>query len=356
MRACYDIDFILFAAASVAEEKYITAVHTPTGMELELENRTQLWGHHGKKSGGWIGDQNDLSQNDYYKASDFVVTECQRPRPFRIKGKDGEPDTFLSPLEGAKKAVTDQINAINGKLKVDSYFGFTGRGDVFRHDKASLLPYKGNRTGLTPLVLDELKTWACEAHNITLVSGIEADDACSMSTVAAYKVWVAGGKEDDDDIVIQVAIDKDSKQTNGWHFNPNKDEQPRLIEGFGSLWLDKKGDPDGCGRMWLYWQIAHGDDTDGYIANCFSDVKYAGKGAYNDLKDCKTDKEAFTKLVEIFKRLYPETKFVKSFRGDMRIDAMYVFQEMATMAMMLRHEGDSINVKAVCGKLGINYE
>ncbi len=354
MKACYDIDFILFAAASVAEEKYITAVHVPTNTEMEFENRTKLWGHHKQKIGGWIGDQNDLSQNDYYKAEDFIVTECHRPRPFRIKGKDGEKDTFLSPLEGAKKAVTDQIHAINGKLMVDSYFGYTGKGEVFRHDKATLLPYKGNRSGLTPLVLDELKQWATERHNIQWVSGIEADDACSMATVAGYNTWTAGGRQDED-VVIQVAIDKDSKGTNGWHFNPNKDEAPRLIEGFGGLWLDKKGEPDGMGRMWLYWQIAHGDATDGYVANCFSDVKYAGKSAYTDLKDCKTDKEAFTVLVDIFKRLYPEPKRVVTFRGEYIIDWLYVFQEMATMAMMLRKTDDKIDIKATLTKLGVIY-
>lgn len=352
--ACFDIDFILFAAASVAEETFITAVHKPTGLTQEFDNVTKLWGHHGKKIGGWIGLQNELSGEVVYKAEDFQVTPGQRPRPFRVKGKEGEPDTFLTPMEGAQQAVTAQINAINAKLMVEDYFGYTGKGDVFRHDLATLLPYKGNREGLTPLILHDLKDWAIKEHNIILVEGIEADDACNIATVAAYRKWKENGGQDEDK-VIQVAIDKDTKGNDGWHFNPNRDSAPRLIEGFGKLWLNDKGEPDGAGRLFFYWQILHGDSTDNYIANCFSDKKYAGKGAYNDLKDCTNDKEAFQVLVDKFKWMYPEMKDVDTFRGKVRIDAMYVMQEMALLAMMLRHEGDTINVKSVCDKLGVKY-
>ena len=44
-----------------------------------------------------------------------------------------------------------------------------------------------------------------------------------------------------------------------------------------------------------------------------------------------------------------------TFRGEIEIDAMYVMQEMATMAMMLRHEGDKIDVRKVCDSLGVKY-
>lgn len=355
-RAVFDIDFILFAAASVAEEQFITAKHLTTGKVMEFDNVTQLWGHHKKKEGGWIALQNELSGEVVYKPEEFEVTQCHRPRPFRVKGEDGKPDTFLSPLEGAKQYVTEKINAICSKLMVEGYFGYTGKGKVFRHDIATLLPYKGNREDmLTPFVLDELKQWAVDNHNIQWVEGIEADDAVSIATVEGYKKWKSNGKQDED-ILIAVAVDKDSKATEGWHFNPNKDKTPRLVEGFGRLWLDDKGEPDGFGRIWLYWQILHGDSTDGYLANCFSDKKYAGKGAYIDLKDCKTDKEAFQVMVDKFKWMYPEKKTIKTFLGKIEIDAMYIFQEMANMAMMLRFDGDKIDVRKVCLKLGVKYD
>lgn len=364
MRLIFDIDFILFAAASVAEETFITAKHEPTGQVVELENRTQLWGHHAKKVGGWVGTQNAISGNEFYKAEDFTVTDHQRPRPFRVRGEEYEdehgntvrkPDTFLDPFEGAKKSVVDQINLICGRLKCHDYYGYTGRGEVFRHKLATLLPYKGQRADMKPLILEQLKDWACAELPITMVSDIEADDACSIATVQAYARWKAMDK-DDKYKEVQVAIDKDAKQTVGFHHNPTKDgNKIREVKGFGSLWLTEKGDVDGDGRSWLYYQIAVGDTTDNYKSNCFSTLKYASKGGYNDLKDCKNDKEAITALVGIFKKLYPEKKKVVTFRGEIEIDHMYVFQEMWHMAMMQRGPGDTVDVKAVCDKLGIDY-
>lgn len=353
---CFDFDFIIFEAVSVAQRTFITVTHNPTGKVMEFENRTELWGDFRKKEGGWVGMRNKLSGNDYYKAEDFTVVDGAELRPFRVKGKDGAPDTFKSPSDGAKEIIDDKISMICAQLKCGNYFGYTGTGEVFRHSLATLLPYKGNREDLvTPILLKEMKQYVIDHHNAVMVTGIEADDACSMANVKAYKAWIAGGKKDADKL-IGVAIDKDAKQTEGWHFNPGKDSAPRLIEGFGSLWLTDKGDVDGCGRMWLYYQVACGDSTDNYKSNCFSDKKYASKGAFKDIGDSKTDKEAFRALVEVFQKLYPQKKTVITFRGEIEIDALYVMQEMFNMAMMLRHEGDKIDVKAVLTKLGIQYE
>lgn len=362
----FDIDFIIFEAVSVAEERYITAKHKPTGLELELDNKTKLWGHWKKKIGGWIGDQNELSGNDYYKAEDFEVEECHRPRPFRIKGEvigeDGEgnpirsKDTFLSPSDGAKKIIDDRVATIVGKSMADSYKCFTGEGDVFRHELATLLPYKGNRDDmLTPFLLKEMKQYVQDRHNTKLVRGIEADDAYSMAVTQGYNDWLANGM-DDDYKVVGVAIDKDTKGVTGFHFNPNKDKEPRLVKGFGSLWLNDKGEVDGMGRMWFYYQVAVGDDTDNYKANCHSEIAWASKGGYNALKECKTDKEAWTALVGVFKKLYPEPKTITNFRGaTFEIDWLYVFQEMVNMAHMLRKPCDKIDVKATLDKLGVDY-
>lgn len=360
-----DMDFIIFDAVSVAERKFIRATHRPTGQVLEFDNTTALWGDWRKKQGGWIGLKNSVSGNSYYKAEDFDVVHCQEPRPFRTKGKvkgidehSGEeirdPDTFKSPLDGACIIVDEKIKAICAKLGTSNYRGFTGEGEVFRHKLATLLPYKGNREDLLkPLLLEEMKRYVCERHNTTMVHDIETDDAFTMAVVAGYKAWKAAGRTGPR--VIGVAVDKDSKQTEGFHFNPNHDTEPRLIEGFGSLWLDDKGKVDGAGRMWLYQQVGSGDASDNYKANCFSSKKWAEKGAFNVLSECKNDKEAFAGLVSIFKMLYPERKTVEGCKGPVEIDWLYVMQECFTMAMMLRKPGDKIDVKATLVKLGVDY-
>lgn len=356
-----DIDCIIFDAVSVAEERFIIAHHIPTGRKMEFENKTALWGDWRKKQGGWCSEENKKLGSTYWKAEDFEVVEGQRPRPFKIKGVcefSGEPDPvkdyFITPWEGAKKILDDKIKTICKTLGTDEYIGYTGTGDVFRHDVCTLLRYKDRDDIMKPLLLKRMKEYVCERHSTTLVTHEEADDWVAMKVLEGYNNWVKNGKKDED-IVIGVAEDKDSKQTSGWWFNPNKDTKPRLIEGLGSLWLNDKGDPDGCGRMWLYFQVGAQDKADNYSAQCFSDVPWGDKKAYTELIDCKTDKEAFESLVGIFKKLYPKKKTVQGCKGPVEIDWLYVMQECFTMALMLRKLGDGINVKETLEKLKIEY-
>jgi hypothetical protein len=358
----FDMDFLIFEAVSVAEERFIVATHKPTGRKMEFANKTALWGHHKKKEGGWIVEENDKAGNNYWKPEDFDVVEGQRPRPFKIKGVDeftGEPDErfdyFISPWEGAKKIIDDKIASICKKLGTNNYIGFTGKGNVFRHDLCTLLYYKDRDELMRPLLLDKMKQYVCDRHSTTCVTGIEADDAFNMAVLQGYNEWVKGGRKDEDR-VCGVAEDKDAKQCPGFHYNPNKDDEVRFIEGLGKLWLDKKGDVDGCGRMWLYFQVGSSDDADNYAANCFSDLKWGPKSAYAELKDAKNDKQAFESLVRIFKKMYPESKTVVGCKGPVEIDWLYVMQECFNMALMLRKPDDKIDVKATMDKLGVVYE
>lgn len=358
----FDMDFLIFEAVSVAEERFISATHNPTGRKMEFANKTELWGHHKKKEGGWCAEENTKLGNNYWKPEDFTIIEGQRPRPFKIKGIDeftGEPDErldyFISPWEGAKKIIDDKIRSICNKLGTNNYIGFTGRGNVFRHDICTLLYYKDRDGLMRPLLLDKMKEYVCERHSTTCVTEIEPDDAFNMKVLEGYNNWVKNGRKDSER-VCGVAEDKDAKQCSGWHYNPNKDSAPRLIEGLGKLWIDGKGKVDGEGRMWLYMQVGSSDDADNYCANCFSDLTWGPKSAYEELKDCKSDKEAFEALVGIFKKLYPEKKVVQGCKGEVEIDWMYVMQECFNMALMLRKPGDKVVVEDVLTKLGVNYE
>lgn len=358
MKLIFDMDAVVYPAASIAEERFITTTHTLTGIVREFENRTAFYGDWRKKVGGFIGLQNELSGDEYYKAEDFTVVDEQRLRPFRVKGFGDEPDTFLSPLDGAKKYVNDKIRSVCNTLKTESYIGFTGTGRVFRHDVARLLEYKGNRNATArPLLLSELKGWVCEAHNTTMITGFEADDAVSAATVQGYKNWVANGRQDED-VVINISAEKDSWQVEGHHYHLVKGGPVTLIEGLGSLWLNEKGDVVGNGRMWLYMQCSSEDNSDHYAANSFSDIKWGPKSAYKALKDCATDKQAFESMVGIFKKLYPEPKTVEGCKGSVDIDWLFVFQECMDMAFMCRHLNsprDRVVIKDVLDKMGISY-
>lgn len=360
----FDFDFLIFDAVSIAEERFITATHKPTGRVMEFPNKTKLWGHHKKKEGGWIAEQNKELGNEYWKPEDFDVIMCQRPKPFKVKGIDqftGEPDErfdyYISPWDGAKSVLDKKIKAICEKLGTDNYFGYTGKGKTFREDIATLLPYKGNRIELLrPLLLDKMKDYVCQRHSAIMVERLEADDMCNIATNNGYAEWIKNSRHDDYKL-IQVSEDKDSKQCSGWHYNPNKDKEPRLIEGFGSLWLNDKDEVDGVGRVFLYYQVASEDTSDNYAANCMSEKKWGSKGAYNKLVDCKNDKQAFEALVDIYKTLYPVSKVVKGWKGDdIEINWLYVLQEVFNLAKMLRAVDEQpTDVKAVLDKLQITY-
>ena len=361
-RLCFDFDFLIFAAVSIAEERFITATHIPTGRVMEFKTKTEVYGHWKKKEGGWIAAENLKNGNDFWKVEDFEIIEGQRPKPFKVKGVDefGEPDEskdyFISPWEGAKSVLNKKIRDICEKLGTSHYYGYTGRGKTFREDIATLCQYKGSRVGgMRPLLLNTMKDYVVERHNGIMVTDLEADDMCNIDTTNAYLKWKKSSN--DEDKVIQVTEDKDAKGCQGFHFNPNKDKDVRLIEGIGSLWLDKKGDVDGAGRMWMYYQIASEDNADEYYANVCSDIPWGAKSAYKMLKDCKTDKEAFQALVDTYKILYPEPKTVVLWRGDEReIDWLYVLQENFNLAKMLRSVDEKPTiVKDVLDKLDINY-
>jgi hypothetical protein len=126
-----------------------------------------------------------------------------------------------------------------------------------------------------------------------------------------------------------------------------------MIRGFGELHREGK-DVKVSGRLWKYFQVSSSDTSDNYAANCFSDKKNGPVAAYNVLKDCKNDKEAFIAMKEHFQYLYPEPKVITNWKGDtFEIYWLYVMQEMFNMAHLQRWEDDRIDVKETFEKLGV---
>lgn len=334
MKLLFDYDFLLFKAAPSGERRWIVAKNIETGEEHEFSNVTEFKGR-GKKIGGWLATQAGMLPEH------FVIEQKQELL------RDGK--------RTAEVIVDSVIGEIKDKLNCRSYSGFVGKGKVFRHELATLQEYKGNRDGtLDPLLRGHLRDYLIRKHKAVLVTGIEADDAMTTTLYDAWNVWKKNGKKDADK-VVGCAVDKDARGTSGWHFNPNKDDAPRLVEGFGHLYLDDKDKPEGDGRMWMMYQCLAGDGADDYAPHVHSEVYWGEKTAFDWIKDCKNDKELWTKAVEAFYHLYPEPKEITTFRGTFTIDAMYVFQEMVDMAHMQRWEGDRVIVKDVLDKLEINY-
>ncbi len=88
------------------------------------------------------------------------------------------------------------------------------RNDNYRRDFWPI--YKATRdTQSTPEYLGEIKDYIREVYTTEEIPRLEADDIMGMAA--------SSGR------AIAVTIDKDLKTVPGWHFNPDKDEDPVYI-------------------------------------------------------------------------------------------------------------------------------
>lgn len=332
-----DYDPIIYAAASVGEERYVKVLHKPTGLVKEFSNKTTFFGRGKKRDGGWLGDLNAERARDNRKpfhVDEFEIEECQR---------------VVEPIKNVLYTTKTMVGKFVEQAGAKSYLGYIGgRTPLKRWEQSTLLEYKGNRKDLMkPILKDEVTEYLIRYHNAILVSDdLEADDWCIIRCLEETKRGNKG---------IVITSDKDVLGNPVLSFNPNRpDEGVRDGNQFGELFLDKKREVRGIGRMFKYFQVAYGDPVDNYKANAQSDVKWGAMSAYNALKDCKSDKEAFEALWGVYNTLYPEPKEITTWRGDkIEIDALHCLQEMWDMAHMLRHVDDKVDVSKVLQKFEI---
>ncbi len=326
--ALIDADVIKYKAAAAGQKNSILATH-PSGLTETFDNRTEFWGHHSKKNGGWLSLHN-LTRTSPLLPEEWTIEDVVDPEP-------------VQNVLHTVKMMYQHFATVAGTKKAK---GFIGKGKTFRLDRSTIKEYKGNRATLVPpyhleAVIDYLE----RVLRCTVVEGIETDDRLVME---AYKR---------PDRVV-VGVDKDYYGCPVNFFNVDKPESG-IIQGnnFGQLWIDDKRKVGGYGRQFLYWQVASGDSSDNYKANSASEKRWGDVAAFEMLRECTNDKESWKALVETYKFLYPEPKTITGWRGDyVQIDWLYVLQENFDLARMLRWEGDEVKVVDVLTKLGIDYE
>jgi hypothetical protein len=328
LTAIIDLDYVKYSAASVGEKRSIIVTHKASGREKEFDTRTSFYGRDKAKSGGWLGELN-TKRDSPFSVDEFSIVDVQTPEPVEHV------------LQIAKTQVENDLK----KLGTTKYKAFLGKGESFRVELSTLLKYKANRKDmLRPLHMDAVTEYLAKKFKAETVEYLEADDHC---VIEAYN---------NRDAVIQ-GLDKDYYGQNCKFFNVNRPEEGVIdCNEFGRLWLDDKGDVRGAGLMHLYWQVASNDTSDNYAANCFSEIKWAGKSAYKSLVDCKTDTEAWNKLKEVFQHLYPEQKTVLGWRNDpIDITWDYVLNECFMMANMVKIAGEQINAYDMMDEFGVAY-
>jgi DNA polymerase-1 len=97
----------------------------------------------------------------------------------------------------------------------------TGK-DNFRDKVATILPYKGNRTGTKkPKYYQHIRDYLMAYYDAIMVDDMEADDAMGIEQMRYYHAAEHEGDTAYADSCI-VACDKDMDMIPGWHYNPIK--------------------------------------------------------------------------------------------------------------------------------------
>lgn len=326
--AVVDGDAFKYSAAHVGEKKSIIVTHRTEGWSEPFKTRTQFWGHHKKKAGGWLATRN-ADRTSPYLPEEFDIEDVSNPEP-------------LSHVLNTVKLMVDRELAASG---AESYEFYMGKGDSFRVGLSSLMEYKGNRPTTKPYHLDDVTEYLAKRYNAEFITDLEADDVVNIRCWKQPKHFALG--EDKDYWGCPINF-----------FDINRKERGIVnCDKLGHLFRDEKGKIRGEGRIHMYWQIISEDSVDNYKANCHSDVEWAAVSAFNVLHGLKTDKECLVAMVDVFKKLYPEPKWVSSWRGDtLRIDWLYVFQEMWNMAMMKRTETEQpVDVQSLLERMRIEF-
>lgn len=324
-RLCFDYDSIKYAIGFACEERHIVCTHKNNGGQLRFANRTEFYG--GNKKGGWLAEFN-----------------AERDSPHAVDEYDIQDIQTLKQDTSVKNMLDTKIKGIVKHLQGKEYYGYIGRGRVFRHDVATIMEYKGNRNNLKPLVINMIEDLLFKHHSAKLATdNLESDDWLSIDSFTAFKEW--NKTKSLKDRLIVVASDKDHLQVEGHLFNPDKMILPMTIKGLGKLeWKESTSKPTltGHGRMWLYSQLVGGDQIDNWKPSFLSGKRWGDVATYKVLAGCKTDKEALQAIVDTYKSWYPKPVEYISWDGKPMVkNWLEIADENWQMGYMKRWVGDT---------------
>lgn len=159
-------------------------------------------------------------------------------RACRRKDENGDPVSF----EDAIQHIKDHYDWLMHHLGADRMTVCLSPDSGANFRKALYPPYKGDRDGERPALLDMVKAWLMDNYKVELWDELEADDVLGILSTAPQ----------DEEQRIIVSIDKDLEQIPGYLFNPGKYERGVVHV------TEKEAD------MKFYGQWLTGDATDCY--------------------------------------------------------------------------------------------
>ena len=338
-RICFDYDVIKYTVGFASENRSVIATNKITGNSLTLKNRSSLKDHL---------DTFNVGRDSPILSTDFDIQDVQES---------------LSP-DVVSKILTQTVNNIVKHLQGKEYYGYIGRGKVFRHHLAKIKEYKGGRSSLKPVNLQLIEEMLLERFNGKIAAGnLEADDFLSIDSHTAWSDWVKTKHQKDR--LIVVTTDKDALQCCGSHlFNPDKMKLPFTIKnelGEVSLREDTKAKTiTGWGRKFLYAQMLLGDNVDSYSPTFLvgKDNPYKRFGdvsCFNLLNKLNTDEYCLKSIAEQYRLWYPTPVTFTSHDGnEYTYSWLDVANEIWALARMKRFVGDDVSFGSVLSKFGID--
>jgi hypothetical protein len=343
-----DTDTAVFRASKFIQEDYITVKNNKSGKELEFKTKTEFYGHHSKKEGGWLAKfnaQKESSGKAGYKVEDFTITEHERLLD-SIEDHLGEAiisfDRFIGGIKRARLA-PDYLLCIDG-------------GGNFRYELAESAPYKGERPS-KPLMFQEVKDAIVEKYRkrVDLVHGKESDDKMSVygvENLAGYRLtkkwkYVLGYIDKDLEMIISPSVNLDKMEEGVVLRTPlecTKRYGKQLLIGDKSV-DNIMGLPNLTEELRLKYGVRKGKGLGDVTA-----IKF--------LEECRSSKEVFERVVEAYKAYYgvEEFKFT-SYRGDVyNCNWLDRLSEVAMLVYMNPLDNPlDYNITQTLDKYGVDY-
>lgn len=191
------------------------------------------------------------------------------PLPYAYGGLTFE-DGGILPDKLLRKMVDEKIQDIVEKAGANEWVGYlSDSASNFRLDVATILPYKGNRSGNEkPPRYQMLRDYLLDNYpdNVSLVTGMEADDQLAIDQYEDYSrsyaarvdhytadpVSFSNNTKDYCNTII-CTIDKDLEMVPGWHYRWAKGSSPEV----GPWFQTEIG-----GLRCFYKQLLTGDNVD----------------------------------------------------------------------------------------------
>lgn len=326
-----DGDIIAFKAAAAVEKRFVIVTHTPSGAKSKFDNRTDFYGHHAKKAGGWLAERN-------------AERIAAGKRPYSPDEFTFEDDRIVEPLENALHSARQMIIGIVKKAGCEDFLiCMEGTGN-YRHEVATMCKYKDRADQIRPLYLKEVKAYLRKNPKSITRDGMEGDD---LLAIYANKGWA-----------IQATIDKDAFMVPGWIYDFEKAERPFLIkDGVGKVWIDKEGKIRAMGFKALCHQMLCGDNVDTIKPRALCGARYGEKTSFKELEQLRTQKECMELVLRTYKKWYPEPVTYKHWKTgeELTKDYFQIASEIFTLLWMLRDFGDTTTLGSLCEEIGVEH-